>query len=431
MARFRKTLYLIVEGCVLVTLSVTAGVLVLHENVFRQLPLYCFLEEKAQERSVGQDRETYEKLMESNARYLGRMVVDENKEVGSKETDRETDRETEDKQSEREEDVEKDERPEKPTITPTEKPDITVTPIIQNTEEQKAKNADKQTEPEENLTEESTGEEEVTTAAAQVQPMPEIDLAPERLADYDYLMNHFFILDPNTETSAQQLNAAALLGEDLTLRKEKAEPQILIYHSHSQETFADSREGKTEDTIVGVGDYLAQLLTENYGYQVMHVTESFDLAGGELDRSKAYDYAREWLEPVLEENPSIQILIDLHRDGVPEDRHLVTEINGKPTAQIMFYNGLSHTINSGDLSYLPNPYIQDNLAFSFQLEYQAALYYPELYRGIYLAGLRYNLHLRPRALLLEAGAQTNTVQEVKNAMDPFADILNRVLQGEN
>lgn len=431
MARFRKTLYLIVEGCVLVTLSVTAGVLVLHENVFRQLPLYCFLEEKAQERSVGQDRETYEKLMESNARYLGRMVVDENKEVGSKETDRETDRETEDKQSEREEDVEKDERPEKPTITPTEKPDITVTPIIQNTEEQKAKNADKQTEPEENLTEESTGEEEVTTAAAQVQPMPEIDLAPERLADYDYLMNHFFILDPNTETSAQQLNAAALLGEDLTLRKEKAEPQILIYHSHSQETFADSREGKTEDTIVGVGDYLTQLLTENYGYQVMHVTEAFDLAGGELDRSKAYDYAREWLEPVLEENPSIQILIDLHRDGVPEDRHLVTEINGKPTAQIMFYNGLSHTINSGDLSYLPNPYIQDNLAFSFQLEYQAALYYPELYRGIYLAGLRYNLHLRPRALLLEAGAQTNTVQEVKNAMDPFADILNRVLQGEN
>lgn len=431
MARFRKTLYLIVEGCVLVTLSVTAGVLVLHENVFRQLPLYCFLEEKAQERSVGQDRETYEKLMESNARYLGRMVVDENKEVGSKETDRETDRETEDKQSEREEDVEKDERPEKPTITPTEKPEITVTPIIQNREEQKAKNADKQTEPEENLTEESPGEEEVTTAAAQVQPMPEIDLAPERLADYDYLMNHFFILDPNTETSAQQLNAAALLGEDLTLRKEKAEPQILIYHSHSQETFADSREGKTEDTIVGVGDYLAQLLTENYGYQVMHVTEEFDLAGGELDRSKAYDYARAWLEPVLEENPSIQILIDLHRDGVPEDRHLVTEINGKPTAQIMFYNGLSHTINSGDLSYLPNPYIQDNLAFSFQLEYQAALYYPELYRGIYLAGLRYNLHLRPRALLLEAGAQTNTVQEVKNAMDPFADILNRVLQGEN
>lgn len=154
MARFRKTLYLIVEGCVLVTLSVTAGVLVLHENVFRQLPLYCFLEEKAQERSVGQDRETYEKLMESNARYLGRMVVDENKEVGSQENDKEI----VDKQTKRENEQNlKAERQEENVITPTEKTEITVTPITQNTEEQKVKNADKQTEPEENLTEESTG----------------------------------------------------------------------------------------------------------------------------------------------------------------------------------------------------------------------------------------------------------------------------------
>lgn len=429
MARFRKTLYLVVEGCLLVTLSVTAGVLVLHENIFRQLPLYCFLEEKAQEHSAGKDRETYEKLMESNASYLGRMVVDENKEVGNKEKSNE---EAEDKPQD---DV-KDKRKEKITTTPTIEPEITATPLPKDTETEQEKmeqseHTDKQEGASGKEETESTGEEEVTTAAAQVQPMPEIDLSPETLSSYEYLMNHFFILDSNTETSAQQLNAAALLGEDLTLPKEETEPQILIYHSHSQESFADSREGKTEDTIVGVGDYLTQLLTENYGYQVMHVTEAFDLAGGELDRSKAYDYAREWLEPVLEEHPSIQVLIDLHRDGVPDDRHLVTQINDRPTAQIMFYNGLSHTVNSGDLSYLPNPYIQDNLAFSFQLEYQAALYYPELYRGIYLAGLRYNLHLRPRALLLEAGAQTNTVQEVKNAMEPFADILNRVLQGEN
>ena len=420
MARFRKTLYLVVEGCMLVTLSVTAGVLVLHENVFRQLPLYCFLEEKAQERSVGQDRETYEKLMESNARYLGQMVVNENKKA-------------EDKQENAEDGQKAGKSVTQDKITPTAKTENTVTPAEKKEKEadttEKFPNTEKQAETQKDTDEEIQEEEEVSTAAARVQPMPEINLAPEALADYDYLMNHFFILDSNTEISAQQLNAATLLGEDLTIPKEETEPQILIYHSHSQESFSDSRDGKVEDTIVGVGEYLTELLTDNYGYQVMHVTEKFDLAGGELDRSKAYDYAREWLEPVLEKNPSIQVLIDLHRDGVPEDRHLVTQINGKPTAQIMFYNGLSHTVNSGDLSYLPNPYIQDNLAFSFQLEYQAALYYPELYRGIYLAGLRYNLHLRPRALLLEAGAQTNTVQEVKNAMEPFSDILNRVLQG--
>ena len=377
-------------------LAVVPGVFALQKNVFRQLPLYRFLEGQAMEDLQRQDQETYEKLVESNTRYLGKMVREENKDA---------------------------------RVTPG----ITKTPQITESVKNELEVTEAPKPGQENtraVVTEPPAEEETATAAAQVVPVPEIDLAPEKLADYDYLMNHFFIVDSATETTAEQINAAQFLAEDLTLPKEAGLPQILIYHSHSQETFCDSREGKEEDTIVGVGDYLTELLTETYGYQVMHVTEKFDLAGGELDRSKAYDYARAWLEPVLKENPSIQVVIDLHRDGVPDDRRLVTEINGKETAQLLFYNGLSHTINSGDLSYLPNPYIQDNLAFSFQLEYQAALYYPELYRGIYLAGLRYNLHLRPRALLLEAGAQTNTVQEVKNAMEPFADILDRVLQGK-
>ena len=377
-------------------LAVVPGVFALQKNVFRQLPLYRFLEGQAVEDLQRQDQETYEKLVESNTRYLGKMVREENKDA---------------------------------RVTPG----ITKTPQITESVKNELEVTEAPKPGQDNtraVVTEPPAEEETATAAAQVVPVPEIDLAPETLADYDYLMNHFFIVDSATETTAQQINAASFLAEDLTLPKEVGLPQILIYHSHSQEAFCDSREGKVEDTIVGVGDYLTKLLSETYGYQVMHVTEKFDLAGGELDRSKAYDYARAWLEPVLKENPSIQVVIDLHRDGVPDDRRLVTEINGKETAQLLFYNGLSHTINSGDLSYLPNPYIQDNLAFSFQLEYQAALYYPELYRGIYLAGLRYNLHLRPRALLLEAGAQTNTVQEVKNAMEPFADILDRVLQGK-
>ena len=69
------------------------------------------------------------------------------------------------------------------------------------------------------------------------------------------------------------------------------------------------------------------------------------------------------MEKVLEENPTVQVLIDLHRDGVPEGKRLVTEIGGRDTAQIMFYNGLSYTVNQGKISYLPNPYIEENLAF--------------------------------------------------------------------
>ena len=257
-----------------------------------------------------------------------------------------------------------------------------------------------------------------------------IDVSPEKMGDFNYLLSHFYTVDSSTMIRSDELNGTELMSKDLHINQETGGPKILIYHTHSQEMFADSVPGDPSTSIVGIGDYLTDLLNQTYHIETMHHIGVYDLINGELDRSKAYDYARAWLEPVLKENPSIQVVIDLHRDGVPDDRRLVTEINGKETAQLLFYNGLSHTINSGDLSYLPNPYIQDNLAFSFQLEYQAALYYPKLYRGIYLAGLRYNLHLRPRALLLEAGAQTNTVQEVKNAMEPFADILDRVLQGK-
>ena len=82
------------------------------------------------------------------------------------------------------------------------------------------------------------------------------------------------------------------------------------------------------------------------------------------------------------------------------------------------------------MDYLPIPYIADNLAFSFQLQMKAAEYYPGLTRRIYLKGYRYNMHLRPRTLLVELGAQNNTVEEAINACDPLAHILDMVLKGE-
>ena len=96
----------------------------------------------------------------------------------------------------------------------------------------------------------------------------------------------------------------------------------------------------------------------------------------------------------------------------------------------MYFNGLSYTNESGPLTYLPNENMSANLAFSFRLEYVAASYYPMLTRCVYLKGYRYNLDLRPKSVLLEVGAQTNTVEEAMNAMAPFAVILDKVLKGE-
>ena len=257
----------------------------------------------------------------------------------------------------------------------------------------------------------------------------QVEIPREQLTDFNYLLNNFFVVDPTTTALESQINADTLLGKDMKLEKNPEQPQILIYHTHSQEGFADSVEGDTSTTVIGVGDYLVQLLQERYGYQVLHITDTFDLVDGQLDRSAAYNYAEPVISQALQEHPTIEVVIDLHRDGVDESKHLVTEVNGKPTAQVMFFNGLSRTNQNGEISYLPNPYIEDNLAFSFQLEYLAKQYYPEYTRCIYLKGYRYNLHLKPRSLLLEVGAQTNTVEEAKNAMEPFADLLYKVLSG--
>lgn len=258
----------------------------------------------------------------------------------------------------------------------------------------------------------------------------QVEIPREQLTDFNYLLNNFFVVDSTTTALESQINVDTLLEKDMKLEKNPEQPQILIYHTHSQEGFADSVEGDTSTTVIGVGDYLVQLLQERYGYQVLHITDTFDIVDGQLDRSAAYNYAEPVISQALQEHPTIEVVIDLHRDGVDESKHLVTEVNGKPTAQVMFFNGLSRTNQNGEISYLPNPYIEDNLAFSFQLEYLAKQYYPEYTRCIYLKGYRYNLHLKPRSLLLEVGAQTNTVEEAKNAMEPFADLLYKVLSGD-
>lgn len=257
---------------------------------------------------------------------------------------------------------------------------------------------------------------------AQVPP----EMSIEKLRDFDYLLSNFYTVDSATMIGPDQLNADDLLSRSMKIEKQGDAPKILIFHTHSQEAFIDSVEGDTDTTIVGMGKLLAERLNA-LGIPTIHHPGVYDLINGQLDRSAAYEYAEAGVRPILEEHPSIEVVIDLHRDGVGEDTHLVTEINGKPTAQIMFFNGLSRTKDNGDIAYLPNPYIQDNLAFSLQMKLAAEQMYPGFTRRIFLRGYRYSLHMRPKSLLIEAGAQTNTVEEMRNAMELLAVTLQKVI----
>lgn len=254
----------------------------------------------------------------------------------------------------------------------------------------------------------------------------QVQIDRTQLADYETLVRNFYAIDANTMAGSDQLSVEKLLGMDMTLPQEGDGPQILIYHTHSQEAFADSVPGDVNTGIVGVGECLTKILTEQYGYRVLHNTGQYDVE----TRDNAYSRALPAVEQILAENPSIQVIIDLHRDEVAEETKLVTDIQGRPTARFMFFNGLSRTRKTGDIDYLSNENQEANLAFSFQMQLKAAEYYPGLTRRIYLKGYRYNMHLRPRTLLVELGAQNNTVEEAINACDPLAHILDMVLKGE-
>jgi len=253
--------------------------------------------------------------------------------------------------------------------------------------------------------------------------MVQVDL--ESLGDYETLIQEFYTIDSNTMAGSDQLDVDKLLAKDMTLTDTGEGPQILIYHTHSQEAFADSVPGDSDTSIVGVGERLARILEQDYGYRVLHHTAVYDTV-----RDEAYSQALPDLEQLLSENPSIQVIIDLHRDSVADGTKLAVDLDGRPTARFMFFNGLSRTKKTGKIAYLYNENQDDNLAFSFQMQLKAAEYYPGLTRRIYLKGYRYNMHLRPRCLLVELGAQNNTVEEAMNACDPLAHILDMVLSGQ-
>lgn len=247
----------------------------------------------------------------------------------------------------------------------------------------------------------------------------------ENLKDFEYLKSVFYQIDRSTYISENELNAQELLSMDLSIDKNSDGPEILIYHTHSQEAFADSRESVREDTVWGAGEYLTECLTE-YGFHVLHHDGQYDVE----NRDFAYSAAAPALEKILQENPSIQVIIDLHRDGVDEQTKLVSKVNGVDCAQFMFFNGLSRTNATGEIDYLYNPFRNENLAMSFQLQLKANEYYPDVVRKIYLKGYRYNMQYRGKSILVEVGAQTNTVEEIYNSMPILARILAMVLSGE-
>ena len=270
-----------------------------------------------------------------------------------------------------------------------------------------------------------------------VLPMPnlgsDIEQKIERLRNFDYLRTQFYVSDRNTGLIPEDVDVDEFLRADLTIDTRGLQgPRVLIFHTHSTEMFADSDHSNPMHGVIGLGAHLAEILERQYGIPTFHDTTRHDMVDGVSMRMGSYERMEPYIRRILQENPTIEIVIDLHRDGLPEGMApMISYIDGQRAARIMFVNGLSRRRNNYDIlepvPWLPNPYLRDNLAFSFQLQMAANRLYPGFARRVYLKAFRYSLHLMPRTTLVEVGAQNNTMQEAHNSIPHLAAIIADVI----
>ena len=223
----------------------------------------------------------------------------------------------------------------------------------------------------------------------------------------------------------------ALLAEPLSLQLQADAPQILILHTHGSEAYTPQDEDlyipsdpyRTEDpsyNMIRVGDELTQALTK-LGLQVIHDRSLYDYPS----YNGSYTRAQAAIEDYLTQYPSIQLVLDVHRDAVllEDGSPYKTTVSaaGESCSQIMLCVG---TDGSG----LSHPHWRENLKLALHLQEALTAIEPELARPISLVNSRYNQNLTPGSLIVEIGYNGNSLQEALAAARCFAKAAGSVCQ---
>jgi len=230
------------------------------------------------------------------------------------------------------------------------------------------------------------------------------------------------------------LNIEKLLEEKADLKiSDASQPTVLIYHSHSTESYTlldagfytESSNSKTKDisrNMVRVGDEICKILEER-GIGVIHDREIHDSSYNE-----AYDSSRKSVQDYLEKYPSIEITIDVHRDSITYKNGTKVKptatVNDKKAAKMMIISGCEY----GSVENFPN--WEDNLRFSCAVTNKLASMYNGLMRPILFSERKYNMDLTKNSFLLEIGTDANTLDEACYSGRLFADALAELLLEE-
>ena len=222
--------------------------------------------------------------------------------------------------------------------------------------------------------------------------------------------------------SGLEYDKGALIEQPLEWDLTVPEPTVLILHTHATEsytkakgdTYKESAAFRTldeEHNMVSIGDHLTRLL-EDGGVCVIHDRQLHDYPS----YNGSYNHARKAMEQHLEENPSICLVLDLHRDAsgnINNQMRTKATVDGQASAQIMFVVGTNGTG-------LKHPNWKENLALALKLQVQMERIASGICRNINLRGQRFNQDKSPGALLVEVGAAGNTREEALRAVEVLA-----------
>lgn len=233
-------------------------------------------------------------------------------------------------------------------------------------------------------------------------------------------------------TSSTDIDIKKELESKLGFEMEKTdEPQVLIYHTHTSESFLQYDTGyfyesfypRTTDTsqnICAVGEEIAKQLNKA-GINTIHDTTLHDYPS----YNGAYDRSYETVSKYIEKYPSIKVTLDIHRDGIGTDTQKtkpVFTVNGKKAAQIMILSGYNYDDSEEfrDWEY--------NLRFALQIQKKAGEMYPNMVRPLNFSDFMYNMNINTGSLLIEMGAESNTIEEVRYSGYLLGKVLAEVLK---
>lgn len=215
------------------------------------------------------------------------------------------------------------------------------------------------------------------------------------------------------ETS-YQVDVEKLLLSSPSIHMDKKGPKVLVIHTHATEAYApdgatvydtegNDRSEDVTQNVVRVGDVLTDVL-EKKGIETIHDTKLHDTPSF----NGSYASSLTAIESYLKKYPSIQVVLDVHRDSIVygdgTKARLVTEIDGKEAAQLMFVVGT-------DQKGLEHPNWKENIKSAAHFQNAICKRYPTLMRHINLRRERFNGHTSTASMIIEAGSSGNSLSE--------------------